>query len=58
MSANKYDFLKEKIDFSNIPDMDLFSFKKPASDADALRSTLEETLKRYEDNIELYTTEL
>ena len=61
MSANKYDLLKEKLDFwdtSNIPDKELFSFKKPASDADALRSTLEETLKRYEDNIELYTTEL
>lgn len=58
MSANKYDFLKEKIDFLNIPDMDLYSFKKPSTDEDTLRSTLEETLKRYEDNIELYTTEL
>lgn len=58
MSANKYDFLKEKIDFSNISDMDLYSFKKPATDEGTLRRSLEETLKRYEDNIELYTTEL
>lgn len=58
MSANKYDFLKEKIDFSNIPDMDLYSFKKPATDENTLRCSLEETLKRYEDNIELYTIEL
>ena len=58
MSANKYDFLKEKIDFLNIPDMDLYSLKKPATDEDTLRRNLEETLKRYEDNIELYTTEL
>lgn len=58
MSANKYDFLKEKIDFSNLSDMDLYSFKKPVTDEDTLRNTLEETLKRYEDNIELYTTEL
>ena len=34
MSANKYDFLKEKIDFSNIPDMDLYSFKKPATETE------------------------
>lgn len=58
MSANKYDFLKEKIDFSNIPDIDLYSLKKPVTDEDTLRRNLEETLKCYEDNIELYTTEL
>lgn len=58
MSADKYDFLKEKIDFSNIPDIDLYSLKKPATNEDTLRRSLEETLKCYEDNIELYTTEL
>lgn len=58
MSADKYDFLKEKIDFSNIPDIDLYSLKKSATDEDTLRRNLEETLKCYEDDIELYTTEL
>lgn len=61
MSANKYDLLKEKLDFwdtSNIPDKKLFSFKRVVSDEDTLRRNLEETLKCYEDDIELYTTEL
>lgn len=58
MSADKYDFLKEKIDFSIIPDIDLYSLKKPATDEDTLRRNLEETLKCYEDDIELYTTEV
>ena len=58
MSANRIDFLKEKIDFSNIPDMDLYSLKKPIGNEEERRRDLEMTLRYFEENKHLYTTEL
>ena len=58
MGANRIDFLKENFDVSNIPDVELYSFKKPIGNEEERRRDLEMTLKYFEENKHLYTTEL
>lgn len=57
MSANRYDFLKEKIDFSQIPNIEEFSFKPPSKEMDEFTRALIDKLNENELSKEYYTTE-
>lgn len=57
MSANKYDFLKEKIDFSQIPNIEDFSFKPSSKEMDESTRALIDMLTEIELSKEHCTTE-
>lgn len=57
MSANIYDFLKEKIDFSQIPNIEEFSFKPSPKEMDESTRTLIDMLSKIELSKEHCTTE-
>ena len=57
MSANIYDFLKEKFDFSPIPNIEEFSFKPSSKEMDESARTLIDMLSQMELSKE-YNTEI
>lgn len=57
MSANRYDFLKEKIDFSQIPNIEEFSFKPSPKEMDESTRVLIDRLNQMELSKE-YSTEI
>lgn len=57
MSANRYDFLKEKIDFSQIPNIEEFSFKPSSKEMDESTRVLIDRLNKIELSKEYCTTE-
>ena len=57
MSANIYDFLKEKFDFSQIPNIEEFSFKPSSKEMDESTRALIDRLSQMELSKE-YSTEI
>ena len=57
MSANRYDFLKEKIDFSQIPNIEEFSFKPSSKEMDESTRAFIDRLNELELSKEHCTTE-
>ena len=57
MSANIYDFWKEKIDFSQIPNIEEFSFKPSSKEMDESTRALIDMLTEIELSKEHYATE-